>query len=90
MFLKIKDKMIKYNLLGENKDEVWCMMGGGPDEVTGETWCYVLETSWLKKTLLFIEFEEGKASYLSSRVIYKNPLARSTTKYINRESAQEI
>ncbi|UTX49051.1 hypothetical protein [Chryseobacterium sp. MA9] len=71
--------MKNFNLLGKSRDQICCDMGRDPDEQSKEMWCYVLDTSWLKKTLLFIEFEEEKASHLSARAIYRNPLARSTT-----------
>ncbi|WP_264518217.1 hypothetical protein [Chryseobacterium viscerum] len=90
MYLKVKNKLKNYNLIGKKRNEVRYAMEGGPDHYTKEIWCYVLENSWLKKTLLFIEFEEEKASHLSSRVMYINPLSKSTSTYIDRQFLNKV
>ncbi|WP_426482136.1 hypothetical protein [Chryseobacterium sp. R2ACT005] len=89
MYLKVNNKMRKYDLLGKNRTEIYLMMRRNPDEMEKEFWCYVLEVSRLKQTLLFIEFEDGIASHLSVRAVHRNPLFKAESKYIKMHVAKE-
>ncbi|MGX5683005.1 hypothetical protein ACWKWW_00465 [Chryseobacterium cucumeris] len=77
MFLKIKNKFVKFDLLGKTKEEVRVSMKEELVQVNSNLWSYELDGSrLLKKTVMYIEFENNKACHLSLRIVYKNPLKK--------------
>lgn len=77
MFLKIKNKFVKFDLLGKTKEEVLLFMKGEHVQINSNLWSYTLDASpLLKKTVIFIEFENNKVSHIFLRKMYKNPLKK--------------
>ena len=77
MFLKIKNKSVNLDLLGKTKQDVLIFMEGEPVQISNNVWCYTLDASHLlQNTVLFIEFEDNKACFLSTTIMYKNPLKK--------------
>ncbi len=77
MFLKINNTFVKFDLLGKSKEEVLVFMKEEPVQLNSDLWSYTLDMSHLlKKTVMFIEFEDNKACHLSARVVYTNPLKK--------------